>query len=381
MKIPNKQYTLESFLEYIVSNIDEVFGGRKERKTLKAYLLYVVRDWKTIFSELQTTTLGDVVRVTFERLLDTEMSDDPTEFYIYEWKPGLILMFTSSTKEEYERTLKSFIKYTRGITQSWIRPALLDEMKNHLIEKYEAKVYHFIARRRRYWRYPARVRPNYDRRLNYSGEDANQTLKEVQDLYGMILSSIDLRIQDWKMQINRNGLFIIRQINHKSVGILQELIERIFAEQIRIRNTSEKFSVHTKNISAGAQEISIPRIVAGKIVLPSTVLSQLMIERMFHPSNSLDLGESDQEDEEMREIEKGFSFIDTYVREGPLVFAATVVDEDKRTVFGISGSDREFTIIPKHRTTFESFIRFYDLVALGFDYDANLTLFSEELLV
>jgi hypothetical protein len=380
MKIPNNQYTLESFMEYIISNLDRVFGGRKERKTLKAYLLYVLRDWKTIFGELQSTTLGDIVRVTFEGILNKEMSDEPTEFYIYEWEPGLILMFTSSTKEEYEMTLKNFIIHTRGITQSWIRPSLLDEMRNYLIERYDARVYHFIARRQRYWKYPARVRPDYDRRINYSGEDANQTLKEVQDLYGMIPSSIDLRIQDWKMQINRNGLFIIRQINRKSVGILQELIKRIFDEQIRIRNTSEKFITHTKNIPAGAEEIKIPRIVAGKIVLPKTTLSQLMVDRMFHPSNSLEIGESEQEDEEIGEIEKEFSFIDTYVREGPLVFAATVVDEDKGTVFGISGSEREVTIIPKHRTTFESFIRFYDLVALGFDYDANLTLFSEELL-
>jgi hypothetical protein len=196
----------------------------------------------------------------------------------------------------------------------------------------------------------------------------------------MIPSSIDIRIQDWKMQINRNGLFIIRQVNRKTFGILQELIERIVAEQVRIRNTSEKFGVHTKSIFAGNEQIRIPRITAGKITLPKTILSQLMINRLFHPSDFYDIGESEREDEEIEQIEKEFSFVDTYVKEGPLVFAATVVDEDKGTVFGVSGSDREMTIIPKHRTTFESFIRFYDLVTVSLDYDANLTLFSEELL-
>ena len=381
MKIPDNHYTLETFVEYIIDNLEEVFEGRKERKTLKAYLIYVIKDWKTIFSGLKSVTLGDIVRISFESFRNAEIDEPSTDFYIYEWMPGLLLMFTSSTKEEYENTLKHFISSTRGITGSWIKPSLLDEMKNYLIDKYDAKVYRFIARRYRYWKYAARIRPDYDRRLSYSGEDANQTLREVQDLYGMIPSSLDIRIQDWKMQINRNGLFVIRQVNRKTVGILQELIERIATEQIRIRNTSEKFNVQTKHISAGTEQIRIPRITAGKITLPKTILSQLMINRMFHPSDPYEIGESEKEDEEMKQIEKEFSFVDTYVREGPLIFAATVVDENKGTVFGISGSDREMAIIPKHRITFESFIRFYDLVALNFDYDANLTLFSEELIV
>jgi len=381
LKIPDNHYTLETFVEYIIDNLEEVFEGRKERKTLKAYLIYVIKDWKTIFSGLKSVTLGDIVRISFESFRNAEIDEPSTDFYIYEWMPGLLLMFTSSTKEEYENTLKHFISSTRGITGSWIKPSLLDEMKNYLIDKYDAKVYRFIARRYRYWKYAARIRPDYDRRLSYSGEDANQTLREVQDLYGMIPSSLDIRIQDWKMQINRNGLFVIRQVNRKTVGILQELIERIATEQIRIRNTSEKFNVQTKHISAGTEQIRIPRITAGKITLPKTILSQLMINRMFHPSDPYEIGESEKEDEEMKQIEKEFSFVDTYVREGPLIFAATVVDENKGTVFGISGSDREMAIIPKHRITFESFIRFYDLVALNFDYDANLTLFSEELIV
>jgi hypothetical protein len=250
-------------------------------------------------------------------------------------------------------------------------------MKNYLIENYDARVYRFIARRYRYWKYPARIRPDYDRRLNYTGEDANQTLKEVQDLYGMIPSSIDIRTSNWKMQINRNGLFVIRQVNRKTFGILLELIERIVAEQVRIRNTSEKFNVETRKISTGTEVIRIPRITAGKITLPNTILNQVMITRMFNPSEIYDVGQSETEDEEIGEIEREFSFVDTYVREDPLVFTATVVDEDKGTVFGISGSDRVVSVIPKHRTTFESFVRFYDLVTLNFDSDANLTLFSE----
>jgi hypothetical protein len=338
LKVPDNQYTLETFVEYIVDNVEEGFEERKERKTLKAYLLYVAKDWKAIFSGLKSVALGDIVRISFNGYESNEIDEPFTDFYIYQWMPGLIVMFTSSTREEYEKTLKHFISHTRGITKSWIRPSLLDQMKNYLIENYDARVYRFIARRYRYWKYPARIRPDYDRRLNYTGEDANQTLKEVQDLYGMIPSSIDIRTSNWKMQINRNGLFVIRQVNRKTFGILLELIERIVAEQVRIRNTSEKFNVETRKISTGTEVIRIPRITAGKITLPNTILNQVMITRMFNPSEIYDVGQSETEDEEIGEIEREFSFVDTYVREDPLVFTATVVDEDKGTVFGISGS-------------------------------------------
>jgi hypothetical protein len=50
-------------------------------------------------------------------------------------------MFTSSTKEDYERTLKNFIYSTKGITQFWIRPSLLNKMKNCLITNHEARPY------------------------------------------------------------------------------------------------------------------------------------------------------------------------------------------------------------------------------------------------
>lgn len=380
MKIPLKEYTLETFVEYIVNNLGKVFDDKKERKTLKVYLIYVAKDWKSVFSGLETTEMGDILRIRFTNPITERIDEVTTDFYIYQWEPGLVLMFTSSTKEEYERTLKNFIYSTKGISQSWIRPSLLNEMKNYLIHNYEARVYRFIARRYGHWKYPARIRPNYDRRLSYSGMDADQTLKEVQELYGMIPSSIDFRIKDWKIQINRNGLFLIRQINRDTLGILQELIERIVAEQVRIRNTSEMFNVQTRSITAGGHKIKIPRITAGRIILPNANLSQLMIEKMFRRSDSFEIGEMDREDEEIAEIENQFSYVDVYIKEGPLVYVATVIDEEKGTIFGISGSDKELTIIPKHRVTFESFIRFYDIVALNFDYDANLTLFSEGLL-
>jgi hypothetical protein len=117
LKIPDNQYTLETFIEYIVDNLEEVFEGRKERKTLKAYLIYVIKDWKTIFSGLKLITLGDIVRISFEGVRNNEVDEPSTDFYIYQWVPGLILMFTSSKRRIRKYTQKFHFVYKRN---NWI---------------------------------------------------------------------------------------------------------------------------------------------------------------------------------------------------------------------------------------------------------------------
>ena len=253
-------------------------------------------------------------------------------------------------------------------------------MKNYLVSKFDAKIYRFISRRYGHWKMPARIRPDEDRRISYSGNDANEALKELQSLYGVIPMSIDMQIGESKIQINRDGLFLLRQANLETVSILQEIIQRVIVEQTVIRDTSEKFDATTRKVSLGDREFNIPRIVAGKIILPRTKLSEIMIRNMFKQNEIDERIQSDSDIDVMSEIEADFSFIDTYIQEDPMMFRATVVDEEKGTVFGLSGIENEIALIPKHRTTFESFIKFYNAIVENFDDSATLATFSEPII-
>jgi hypothetical protein len=364
LEIPQDNYTLETFLEYIVRNMDTVFRIGKQPRWLKAHLVYTYREWKRIFEDLEIRTYGEIIRITFQNF------NDIIHYYAYEWAPGLLMLFTSSTEEDYEKTLKILISQRRGIIQSWIRPSLFEEMKNTLVSDYDAKIYRFISKRYKHWKTAAQIRPETNRRLSYSAEDADEVLKESRSLYGTIPTSIDMRVGDSKIQINRDGLFVIRQINLRTIGILRHIVGRIVEEQVRIRNTSERFNIEMKKVSIGDKEYKISKIVAGKILLPNTRLSEAMIKRMFHQYEDFYQVSEPAEDEE-------FSFIDTFIQEDPLTFTATVIDEINGTVFGVSGVDKEIALIPKHRTSFESFIKFYNSVQSNFDDSAELTTFSE----
>ena len=373
MEIPKKNYTLESFLEYIYENVEEVFNKNNEKRWLKIYIIYAQKDWKKLFENLETDYYGDILKIRF---IDQEKDNPDALFYSYEISSGILLMFTSSTKESYEKTLKKFILTKKGISQSWIKPSLLDTLKKHLINKHDARTYHFIGRRYNYWHYPSRIRPDVNRRINYSGHDANETLKEMQLLYGIIPSSIDLSIDNNKIQINRNGLFIIRHVNKKTIGFINEILDIILSEQQRIRDLSETLNIKSSMLNGGVGQIKISQVTAGKIILSNNILSETLIENLFN-SLTMDHYLNPIMDKEEDWDERTFSFIDTDIREDPLTFTAVVIDENKKTIFGISGNEKEIALIPKHRITFETFINFYNYISENIDENASLMQFGD----
>jgi hypothetical protein len=108
----------------------------------------------------------------------------PIDFYAYQWAPGLIMIFASSMQEMYERTLEKFFEEKTGISQAWIKPSVLEQLKDFLGMNYDAQIYSFIARRHRFWKFLAQLRPEEYRRISYTGDDAGQTQRSPNILRG-----------------------------------------------------------------------------------------------------------------------------------------------------------------------------------------------------
>lgn len=367
MEIETNTYSLESFLIHLINNSEKIF--EKPPRWLKVYLIYVTADWRDLFNRLEQHEMGDILKIVFIENLEK------ISFYIYEYSPGLLLLFTSSKEKDYENTLNRFIQKNIGLSNVWIRPLILNKLLNHLRNKYDSNIYRFISRRHKNWKTPSQIRPNIDRRLSYSGEDADKTLDEVHHLYGVIPSTIDVKILNNKLQLNRRGLFVFRRVSRQTVEILMELIDIIGREELRIKEISEKLKIFKEKIVVKNKELKIPVIVAGKITLPRTKLSTFMIENMFDPDyfqRSFDNTDDN--------IESAFSFIDKNITDAPyLLFNATVIDKVKGTIFGLSGTENNILLIPKHYSTFESFKKFYDLISEMFDDEAELSTLSNYL--
>ncbi|MGA2785111.1 MAG: hypothetical protein ABSF09_10485 [Candidatus Bathyarchaeia archaeon] len=368
MKIPMGEYNLQSFLEYVTDHTGELFA-REERKWLKVYLIFVQVDWMKLFKEFKPEKFGDFVHVP----MGTEGST--IDFYAYEYAPGLLMFFTSSTEENYERSLKRFIDSTRGITEMWIPPARFEEAKAHILSKYNGEIYKFIGRRTAITKIPARRRPEYQRRISYSGLDAHETLKEVKEMYGVLPISIEFVVGQDKFKITDDGLFVLRTINPRTLQIMLDVVNIILGKQLHFEKVTKGVSANVELVQIGEKEFRIPEIVAAKIVLKTQALNAVLVERIFGERE--DIVEDDVLPAQ-RPWSDEFSFVDKTILEGSLSFSGTVIDEYKGTIFGLSGGENEILLIPKHHTTFESFVRFYRMIVEKIDDEAELSLLSEE---
>jgi hypothetical protein len=369
MNIPKSEYSLDQFLGYLVEHEQEVFGSEDRKQWLKIYLVHAKKDWKPLFEKFVTTQFGQLYRIS----MSARGLSHPVEFYVHEWRKGFLMFFTSSRREEYEKTLSKFIRRNRGISEMWISSDVFAKIRNHMLETFDARIYKFISRRTPLSETPADFRPDFDRRFSYTGEDATIVLKEALKYYGVVPDSISFRVGEQKLQVTSNGMLLFLSVNDLSIKILQGILALLVDPQSEIRDVADSLGQYTEILRLGHAKITAPFVRPGIIKLENVKLNRYVIERFFKQeepvgSHTYVFGPAEGKPE--------FSFINTSVREGSFSFSATVVDDIKGTMFGISGSTDQMTLVPMHRTTFESFIRFYKLVIEGLDKEANFNVFA-----
>lgn len=367
MNLTRKEYSLESFLEEIADNPDSISSDADQRNWLKVYLMIADDDWKDLFKRYKPEKMGDI----YQFKMPFGDRGNYVDYFLHELENGLLMFFTSSKREEYARTLRHFVRKHHGITEMWLPPSSFESVISYVISNYSANIYSFTARRTWSSKYPAKIREDFSRLIHYSGDDAGYSLKEMKEMYGVLPTLIDFNINGDKMRISNEGLFLLRSINRKTLRIVLEIVDRVLAEQRRLRSVSKQVTHRTNPIKVGDHQMMVATLMSGKIMF-STNLDTYLVDKLFNSFYDEGFGHT----EEGLEL-PNFSFIDTNIREGSVTFSATVIDEDKGTIFGISGNENSMILIPKHNTTFESFLNFFRLINQTMDESSNIQLFSE----
>ncbi|RMD90436.1 MAG: hypothetical protein D6813_09155 [Calditrichaeota bacterium] len=352
MKIPEREYTSKEFIDYIQDHQEQVFKDEPRKHWLKIYCLLVSdQRWKeTLFSSNELTELGEIYKAVLSHAKDEE-----TTYYVVEYKPGLLLLFTSAKKEEYKKTLGALVKKTRGVTQMWAKPDLFQRSWKKIIESTDGYVYNFISRRHKSDETECQLRPSIQRRFNYSGEDGQLVMEELKELYGAIPESVRIRVnKNLKIHLTNRGLFSAQRASSQALRIFFDYINHIADSILDIKGISEAMKFEFVRGSGSLSHLQFPSIVSG-IIKFSVEIDQEAVEKFI--SNT-----------------KDFSFVDCDVQSGSLKFTAIVVDENKDSVFNISATESEMLLIPKYRTTFDSFYNFYELVTENLDNNAIMSL-------
>ena len=360
LALDTKHFTFDSFLECLSKNPQDIFTKSNERKWLKIDLISSIDDWQSLFQNYNLEKRGEMYYFQMDN--DNSM----VEYYVYEIKKGLLIFLNMSGRDAYKSTLKSFIRHTRGITNMFFSFDSFESIINFIRSHYNSTIYSFTARRNGFSKHHAKIRNNISRSIRYTGSDADYSLGELKENYGVAPTIIDFKIESNKIRITNDGFILIRDFNLVNLRIVAEIIDHAIAEPLRLLNISKQI-LYTSEEKWNNFEIS--KLMSGKITF-NTTLDTTIINQFFQ---NYDI--SDQTDENT-DLPK-FSFIDTNLSEEPFTYSATAVDEDKGIIFGISGNSQQLILVPRHETTFESFINFYRLVNEIVDKSSNFNLFNE----
>lgn len=352
MELDIDSSTLDDFCGYFIENRDSILS-EYIRKELKAYLHLVNRPWESFFPDFTFDKRGDITTLMVTSPKSEKEAVDL--YWAFEWNEDITLVFTLATKGDYENTLQRKIRKKRGITEAWIKPSICRKIQEFILERHPAtQIGYFVAKRKERDLTPCEHRPQFSRRFSYTGDDGRYVLDEIQHLYGVLPTSISYEVKsDLKLKVYEEGLIILRTINKESFELLFKILEMISEEIHESSLVARQMDTDIKLVDLEGGQISVPEVLAGEIHLPT---------------NKLDTGTV----EDFMEKADGFSFLDVVNEEGSLAFSATVIDDDKGSVFGLSASEDTIRLVPRYRPTFETFLRFCRQVAETIDEDAVL---------
>jgi hypothetical protein len=357
LQIPNKQWKYGEWVDYIINNKKDVFGSRKDRK-LKVYYVHCTEEARDLLKK-DSLDRGDFNLITMQYKESASKDKKSTEYWMHEKEPGLLMFFTASTKEGYEKTLEKKIEGTFGLHEMWIKPDSYEEIRHHLTVDLECGIAKFIASRTREDLLRHRVIEEAERHVQYRTSNFKDGVKRLDDFkqsLGIRPHSIDYVYKGHRLQITDRGLFHIKSVTHEVFDLMDLVLDkirqeeremRVFAQSLKFTKTSDNETPFDSELESGSISLSLEL----DINLAKEIITK---------------------------FQKHFAFIDPKIeRYGSLMFHSTVVERQKGSVFNISANKNSILLIPKYRTTFETFIIFYKSIVEQIDPNATWAKLSE----
>lgn len=364
MQVPSDDYDLGGFCETLM-HLDEslLFEGLHFKHVKTYFYLTEDDDWLDIFqNQYQIENYGDITKLTSEYTKRSGERGRATYFATY-YEDDLLLIFTAATEDAISQTLDVTVNTSNKLAEMPIVPRDFQKMNQHVLEEYEGvKITEFKSRR-----IPdladAEIRPDYDRTIEYKGNDGRQALKEFRQYYGVVPVRIQYEHEEIEIKIDSNGKFTLKKINADTFNLLFELVEEILDHVLDIHEVSQKIRFRREQRQSGDLEIEVPSVTAGQIDFQKS-FNLLMAEEFMQVAERRD--------------DVQFSFTDVSMQAGSLDLSAKVTDERRNAFFNISATENSLSIVPKHNCSFPSIIRFYQLLTQTVDESATITLFDNE---
>lgn len=354
LNIPDSEWNYKEWIKHVIENKKDVLGSKNDNM-LKIYYFHSNQAAKQEL-EKNAKKQGQFHIVSMNYNESATKNNKNTEYWMHELEPGLLMFFTSSTKEGYEKTLQQKIRKIFGLHEMWIKPDTFKRIRKDLINNKECGITKFIGYRRKYDTNPHQAKEEAERRVHYFTDnpiDGILRLDEMEYHLGIMPKTIEYMLHSDKVEITNEGLFVLKTITQESFNLVDYVLEKIRMEEKDMREVAQGLKIEQQNIKKNTYLV----LESGRIELTE------------------DFDENSAR--EIIKIFRDFAFIEPKIGVGPVLFYSDVVDKNKGSVFAINGYQKDLILIPKFEVTFETFISFYREIVERIDEKAILTKLSD----
>ncbi|WP_132060297.1 hypothetical protein [Halorussus amylolyticus] len=281
-------------------------------------------------------------------------TDGRIEFYLsFDRDTQIILFYTNMRKsEEIENTIEILLRETPRVHYLYIAPRVMQDIRETIAaDDPNARVTQFSSHRVERSDIEARIRPDFSRTIQYFGDDGLQTMREMEENYGVVPRLMEFRIPDTSnFKINREGVF---NLQGGDLGYLFEHVETCIENALRVRRAYENASFEMVRTTG---QLEVPTAEPASISLQNRL--------QYH----------EVEDFKASMKENDYVLLDTFAEEGSLFFSSKVIDQEKKNSFRIKANEDEIRVFPQENKDLGSFFRFYEFIQNSIDEDASLNL-------
>lgn len=368
MRISENEHTFESFINELVETGIEA----GERLRVICYIAHE-GDWQTesvsipSLSSLLTSNgveirnLGDVKKlVAHYRDAETGRLIAVVYFAFLHRETRLLMCFTNAAKFDVEQTLDKIVEKNPGLYYAFIGPSTFLKIETMLTDAHPGTfVRYFSAHRNRQFALRSEIRPEFERTIQYHGNDGKNVLEELKHAYGVAPRSMHFEIPDFAIyEISNIGQLTIAKGENNARRYLLEIVDFAMKDTLLTRKTIESADFKLIPIETHRKILLLPKLKPWRIKF----------------GTPLDIKDGENLIEILKESQ--FDLFNHVLAQGSLRLNGMVTDRLKNAIFTVDANAERMVIAPLQEVPFDSFLRFYQVIVENFDPKAVCEVFE-----
>ncbi|MDN7025950.1 hypothetical protein FGU65_13830 [Methanoculleus sp. FWC-SCC1] len=319
-------------------------------------LVATISTFETINQFIESLeSAGFVIEEQYGKLLSISKrsKNDKISYYaFFDDYNNIPLFLTDANKtDEIPKTLFNYINKTRNISNMWISPQVMKEIKDDLSIKYEDMIItYFSAQRGANTEARSELRPHYERNVQYHGNDGKQTLEEMEYWYGVLPRILEIKLPTVAFKIDNKGIITLRS---GRFGEIFSIIENVVGQLLELRDAIGKSSYSIRHIGKRHQ-------FAHAIQRPWSIEMPVGLDIDEVPRFCNTLQNED------------FTILERVLLHGSMQFTARIIDDYTGSLFDIKTSGRKIDVFPVKQPDIGSSMRFYQFICENIDNAAQV---------